>query len=265
MAVWLDVARAMLIAAVMASTAPGQSDAFEVASVRPADPIGNPIVDFRAYAGGRVVVTNYTLKMLTAASYGVWVYRVMGGPAWADDDLYNITAKAPVGSAAAAFMPAEAYEFASPELLPMMRTLLADRFGLKLHHETRRLPALALMVGKGRPKLEPALDPSGDAQWPRRKEQNEWRSITMRKLVDILEAHYGRIVLDRTGLTGTYDFRLSYDPRVRGTDDNPDLPADPTQISLKVALETQIGLRLEETKGAVQVLVIDQAKRPTAN
>lgn len=258
-------ALACLTAATMLlHTAVAQS-AFEVASVKPADLIRNPVVEFRAYRGGRVVVANYTLKMLTAEAYGVSEYRVTGGPPWVDEDFYNITAKPPAGSAAAAFMPPRDYAYPSPALLGMMRTLLADRFGLKLHRDARRLPVLALVVGKGGPKLEPARDPSGDPDWSMHKERKEWRSITMLKLVAILEAHYRRTVLDRTGLTGTYDFDLSYDPSARDIDDNGDLSSDPTRISLKTALETQIGLRIEETKGAVETLVIDEAKRPSAN
>jgi uncharacterized protein (TIGR03435 family) len=251
-------------AALLLRTAAAQ-DAFEVAFVKPADPISNPVVGFRAYPGGRVVVTNNTLKMVIAESYGVPLNRVTGGPPWADEDLYNITAKPPSGSVAAAFMPPQAYAFPSPELLSMMRTLVSDRFNVRLHRETCQWAVLALVVGKGTPKLELARDPTSPPREPRRKEQNEWRSITMQRLAARLEAHYHRTVLDRTGLTGTYDFNLSYDPQVRDTIDSPEAPIDATGTSFKTALETQIGLRLQETKAPVEVLVIDQAKRPTAN
>jgi uncharacterized protein (TIGR03435 family) len=248
-------------------------DTFEIASVKPADPMIYPIVDFRAYPGGRVVVTNFTLTMLVSGAYGVTEYCVTGGAPWVSSDLYNITAKPPAGSVAAAFMPpnAKAYTFPFPglpgsdELLGMMRNLLADRFSLKVHRETRQLPVLALTVGKRSPKLEPAHDPSGDRVERVGKEKNEWRNVTMARLIAILEARYRRRILDHTGLTGTYDFHLSYDPAVRDTLDNAGFPADPTETSLRAALETQLGLKLEETKGAVETLVIDQAKTPSAN
>ena len=80
-----------------------------------------------------------------------------------------------------------------------------------------------------------------------------------------IEARYQRTVVDRTGLTGSYDFNFSYDREIRDSDDNIDVPVDPTRISFRTALERQIGLRLEETKAPVEILVIDQAKRPSAN
>jgi uncharacterized protein (TIGR03435 family) len=147
----------------------------------------------------------------------------------------------------------------------MMRRLLADRFSLKVHRETRQLPVLALTVGKRSAKLSLAHDPSGDRAERMGKEKNEWRNITMARLIAILEARYRRRILDRTGLTGTYDFHLSYDPPIRDILDNAGFPADPTETSLKAALETQLGMKLEETKGAVETLVIDQAERPSGN
>jgi uncharacterized protein (TIGR03435 family) len=262
----------LLAATLLLRTAAAQV-AFEIASVKAADPGINQVVDFRAYPGGRVVVTNYTLTMLMAEAYGVSEYCLTGGPTWVSRDLYNVTAKPPAGSAAAAFMPpkAKAYTFPFPglpgsaELLGMVQRLLADRFNLKVHRETRQLPVLALTVGKRSPKLEPAHDPSGGLVERMGKEQNEWRNITMARLIAVLEARYRRTVLDRTGLTGTYDFHLSYDPAVRDTLDSADLPADTTGRSLKAALETQLGLKLEETKGGVETLVIDRAERPSAN
>jgi uncharacterized protein (TIGR03435 family) len=254
----------LVVAATLALYTAGAEDAFEVASVKLADP-SNPIVACRAYPGGRLVVTNFTLAMLAAAAYNVSLLRITGGPSWADEELFSITAKAPAGSTAAAFVPPVDGAPPSPELRAMLRTLLQERFGLRLHRETRRLRVLNLVVGKSRPKLQPARDPSADPQWPRRKDQNEWRSITMAKLAAILEGHYHLTVLDRTGLPGIYDFQLSYDPRARDTDDDAGPPTDPTRIPFKAALETQIGLRLEETKGAVDVLVIDEAKKPDAN
>ncbi len=206
-----------------------------------------------------------------AVAHDVSEYRVTGGPLWVNDERYDITAKPPAGSPAAAFMPptAKAYSFPFPnlpgstELLGMMQRLLAERFGLKVHRETRQLPVLALAAGKRTPKLEPARDPSGDWGGREGKEKDEWRNITMARLIAILEGHYRRPILDRTGLTGAYDFHLSYDPAIRDTTDGVELPADATGRSLEAALETQLGLILEETKGAVETLVIDEAKGET--
>jgi uncharacterized protein (TIGR03435 family) len=262
-----------LLAATLVLRTAAAQDAFEIASVKAADPVHYPIMGFRAYPGGRVGVTNYTLTMLIVVAYGVSEYSITGGPAWVSSDLYNITAKPPAGSAAAEFMPpkAKAYSFPFPglpgadELLAMTRSLLADRFSLKVHRETRQLPVFALTVGKRSPKLEPSHGASGDFVEGSGNDKNEWRNITMARLIALLEARYRRRILDRTGLTGAYDFQLSYNRALRDTLDDAAFPADPAEISFKTALETQLGLRLEETKGAVETLVIDQAERPSAN
>jgi uncharacterized protein (TIGR03435 family) len=122
-------------------------EAFEVATVKPTRP-NERRVQWNTYPGGRLVLTNYTLKMLVEIAHGMSSYCVIGGPAWADTDNFSITAQAPAGSAAAAFVPPASYA-ASPQLLAMLRTLLADRFELKLHRERRQLPVYTLAVAKG--------------------------------------------------------------------------------------------------------------------
>src|SRR5437016_3493060 len=139
-------------------------DAFEVASVKPTDP-KEDYVQWLTYPGGRIVITNHTLAMLIEGAYGVSLYRITGGPRWVDKDLYSITAKAPGGSPAAALIPATPNAASPPEFRAMLQTLLADRFGLKLHRETRQLPVYALVIAKGGPKLELARDPSAEPRW----------------------------------------------------------------------------------------------------
>jgi uncharacterized protein (TIGR03435 family) len=198
----------------------------------------------------------------------------MGGPAWADRwELWDITAKAPAGSAAAKFIPLAGAEHSfpfpnlpgGPELLAMMKTLLADRFALKTHREVRQLSVLALKAGKSPPVLEAAHDPSTGRRANGGKDQNEWRNFSMAELASWLETNYARPVLDRTGIGGSYDFLLSYDNRISDDADGFDFPADVTGRSLKSALKSQVGLVLEEVKAPIEVLVIDSATRPGAN
>jgi uncharacterized protein (TIGR03435 family) len=251
------------IAAVLLNTLAAQS-AFEVASVKFSDPINHPIVSLRAYPGGRVVITTCTLKDIIMRAYRVRRDSITGGPRWVDDDQFDITAKAPAGSAAAAFIPPSDGSL-SPALQSMVGSLLADRFGLKFHREIRELPALSLEVVKGGARLQPARDPSAEPRWPALpRSKPEWRSITMRMLVAILDNRYGPIV-DNTGLTGSYDFDLTYDPQIRDTGDSNDTPADSSQVSLRTALEEQVGLRLRKTKAPLEFIVIDQAKKPNEN
>lgn len=232
-------------------------NAFEVASVKPADPKA-PHVQWLMYPGGRLVVTNHTLTMLIEAAYDGSLYRITGGPRWVDSDLYSITAKAPAGSAAARFLPDTPQVAPPPEFRAMLQTLLADRFGLKIHRERRELPVLALVIAKGGPKLEPAHDTSAAPQWSIGRGKIEAHNRDIAWLIAVLERHFERTIVDRTGLTGGYDFVMEFDPEQR--DD-----ADSARPSFTTALRTQLGLKREATKGAVQVLVIDDARRPGAN
>jgi uncharacterized protein (TIGR03435 family) len=232
-------------------------NAFEVASVKPSDP-KVPYVQWLTYPGGRIVITNHTLTMLIEGAYDGSLYRITGGPRWVDSDLYSITAKAPAGSAAARFLPETPNAAPPPEFRAMLQSLLADRFGLKIHRETRELPVLALVIAKGGPKLEPAHDTSAAPRWSMRSGKLEAHNRDIAWLIAVLERHFERTILDRTGLTGSYDLAIEYDPEQR--DD-----ADSSRPSFTTALQTQLGLKLEATKGAVEVLVIDEARKPGAN
>jgi uncharacterized protein (TIGR03435 family) len=189
---------ALLVCGIVAA-----QDAFEVASVKPTD-TKEHYVQWLTYPGGRVVITNHTLTMLIEEAYGVSLYRITGGPRWAGADLYSITAKAPAGSAAAAFMPVRPNVPPCPEFLPMLQTLLADRFGLKVHRETRQLPVYQLVITKGGPKLKVARDPSAEARSAIGRGKIEAHSRNVAWLAAVLERHFERTILDRTGLAGSY-------------------------------------------------------------
>src|ERR1035438_6266001 len=131
----------------------------------------------------------------------------------------------------------------------MMRNLLADRFGLKVHRETRVKNVFTLVVAKGGPKFQPAQDPSAEPQYlfPRMGEF-DWRSVDLTRLIAALESHTRETVLDRTGLTGKYDFKLSYFWNENYNADQPPLPE---------AVESQLGLKLKPAKEPIEMLVID--------
>ncbi len=244
---------------------PGSAqNAFEVASVKPADP-NDPIVAWHSYPGGRVVITNFTLTMLIEAAYGVSIYNIVGGPSWKDQEAYSITARAPAGSAAAAAISDKTKAPPPPEILAMLRSLLEDRFSLMVHRETRQLPVYALVVGRRGPKLQISRDPSAEPDWSIRRGEIVAHHCDMAWLSGVLERHFKRTVLNQTGLTGKYDFHFKFDPRSHDVTAGADAIIDPTRPPLEDALETQTGLKLEETKSAVEVLVIDRARRPSAN
>ena len=146
----------------------------------------------------------------------------------------------------------------------MVRSLLADRFGLKLHREPRQLPVYALAIDEGGPKIKPAGDPSAEPKVFFRKGEVEAHNRDMAWLTAILERQLRRTVLDRTGLTGSYDFDLQFGPRPLAAPSADD-SSDPPGPSLNTALQTQLGLTLKAAKDAVEILVIDEAKKPGAN
>ena len=146
----------------------------------------------------------------------------------------------------------------------MVRNLLVDRIGLRLHRETRQLPVYALVIDKSGPKIKPAGDPAAEPNAFFRNGEIEAHNRDIVWLTALLERHSLRTVLDRTGLTGSYDFDIKFDPRPLDAA-SVDAPSGPTPPSLNTALQTQLGLKLEAAKGPVEVLVIDVAKKPGAN
>lgn len=159
------------------------------------------------------------------------------------------------------------------EIREMVQALLAERFQLKVHRQTKELPAYALVVAKNGPKLAEAKSPNSLRLSSGGKSQITFQGVPMSFLATQLTKMTGRTVLDRTGLTSSYDFTLSWTPdekqkktskakadgggKAASTTDQASGP------SLFTALEKQIGLRLQSTKGPVEVLVVDHAEKPT--
>jgi uncharacterized protein (TIGR03435 family) len=165
-------------------------------------------------------------------------------PDWlkSDDARYDISAKAPAGAS-------------SRQMPEMLKALLAERFKVALHRETRTLPIYALVTAKGGPKLHEA-PADGHSSTNSRGGHITAQHVSMVDLGDSLSRQLGRAVIDQTGLKGAFDFTLEY-----AADD-----ADTSRPSIFTALQEQLGLRLEATKGPVEVLVIDRAERvPTEN
>jgi uncharacterized protein (TIGR03435 family) len=142
---------------------------------------------------------------------------------------------------------------------PLMQSLLVERFRLKFHRETRELTVGALVVDKGGPKLKIRTEEEGSAM-NTSSGPNGWKAIATRTSMKLIASYVGnrlsRIVVDRTGLTESYDFTLEW---------SPDDVADSAAPSLITALREQLGLRLEPQKAPVEVLVIDIIARPSDN
>ncbi|HTX38206.1 MAG TPA: TIGR03435 family protein [Bryobacteraceae bacterium] len=283
--------RFLLAAAVAACGVFGQSaDAprFAVASIKPnaqgpadfrgADPV-------RILPGGRLLVERAALRYFIQNAYGVKPFQLLGGPGWIDSTYYDIDAKAEGNPSPS-------------EMRRMMQVLLEDRFHLKVRRETRQLPVYDLTVAKSGLKLPPSkpgscLSPDPDAPplppAPGRPApcghilmmvspagaRMIGGQASMAELVRILSNVLGRMVIDKTGFTGTFDVHLEFSPddslgglpTPAGPNDPrvPTVPADPNHPTLFGALAEQFGIKVEAAKGPVEVIVIDQVERPSSN
>jgi len=220
--------------------------AFEVASIKRNLSTGtNTQIQV---SGGRLTVTNGSAKTLIRNAYGILSFQLANEPRWLDGEMYDIVA-----------VSGRREEISPDGLKAMLRQLLADRFKLKTHWETRETSVYALVVAKDGPKFQesaPAREPSINT----RKEPNRVLMKGGNEPISILASNLGnqlgRIVLDQTGLAGVYDWVLEWDP---------DPTTASTRPSLFDALREQLGLRLEAQKGPMETLVIDRVERPSEN
>ena len=266
---------------------------FEVASVKPSNPdaaglSGMPV-------GGRFNASNLTLRELVLRAYELFDAQLDGGPDWQTSRRFDIQAKAndPVAGMSA--------------MLPMLKTLLADRFKLRVRTGTREMPIYALVVARDDGQLGPNITRSTADCSHAEQELAETSakagpgavlgllqkgqglpcaimpvparvpgSTTMRangasmaQLALYLTPATDRMVQDRTGLGGLYDWEMTYDRGVRpqtsqqpGSNLPPPVPPPPDSPSLMIALQEQLGLKLESVRGPVEILVIDSAALP---
>jgi uncharacterized protein (TIGR03435 family) len=216
----------------------GQKPSFEVATIKPNDPVKNPGGGWGWSATPSGLRVFGTLHSFIKQAYGVEDTQIVGGPNWIDREAFEINAKASAPVSA-------------KELWPMLQTLLAERFALAMHRETRQLPVYSLVVAKSGSKLQ-----QGDAASPSFTSGATLLRGTMdtAALAGHLTATLGRTVIDNTGLNGTWKFSLTW-----AAEDQTDGP------SIFTALQEQLGLKLESTKGPVQVFVIDHAEPPSEN
>jgi uncharacterized protein (TIGR03435 family) len=225
---------------------------FEVASVKPGDP-DNLRRGIFSEPGGRLSVTNTTLRMLIGFAYDVRDHQISGGGNWLDSAKFNVDAKPP-GAVPAGLAGQEQERL-------MVQSLLAERFHLAIHREMREAQVYELVVEKGGPKFQAA--PGGERAGPRgigMKGEGHLTSYAapIGMFVVQLSQELGRSVIDKTGLMGKYDFKLDWTP------DTP-LPADASGPSIFTAIQENLGLKLQSARGPVEILVIDRVEKPDAN
>ncbi len=226
---------------------------FEVASVKRASPpASGGVRSSMRLDPGRLTCTNVTLKKLMVESYGVKDYQV-SGPDWLNTEIYDIAATLPPGTT-------------GDEVLLMVQTLLADRFKLAFHRDSKELPVYALVVGKGGSKLQEVEFGRGSTSGS--PGHLTATRIAMRNLTEFLSRQTGLPVLDMTGLKGFYSFTLNYTPEAAPSAPSPETPIPESAVgpSLFTAVQEQLGLKLEARKAPVEILVVDHAEKvPTEN
>lgn len=223
--------------------------AFEVSSIKAAPDPRNAL----EVVGNRFHMVNELYRIILLA-YGIQPYQLSGGPAWVMSDRFEIQAKAAKPST-------------EDEMKIMARTLLAGRFNLRVHRETKAISAYVLTVDKKGPKFTAAKDTppqcgSYGCAAMRRGKMNV-RGSTMERTALLLTLNMDRPVLDKTNLTGRYDFDLTYDQSsVTGM---PGQPQTPTEGASIFAAIQDLGLKLEPQNAPVEFLVIDSIEHPSEN
>lgn len=233
----------------MSAQAPVPSE-FEVASVRPVP----PSMEFRqtvlSIRPGRFDAEFAALRQLAGVAYGIQRVRIVGGPGLMDSDVYEVHARAE--SAAATV----------DQVREMLQTLLADRFKLSVHRETRQLPEYTLFLDKGGSKLDESKDPEGKPIASIERGQGtvrmSFQNAPIAGLVNTVANLLEEPVRDETGLMGRYNFKLEWMPPAR-------LAAGDSGPSIEDAIREQLGFRLEAKKVATEILVVDHAEKASAN
>jgi uncharacterized protein (TIGR03435 family) len=271
----------------LAAGAFGQESAFGVASVRPNVDGGS--ASFSPRANGQLIATNTPLRTLILRAYGLHDSQLIDAPDWTAVERFDIDARAE---------PAPP----SPDaLMPMLRTLLAQRFQLKVRAETRQLAAYVLKHARGDRRLGPQIRPtqtdcSGGARVMTREElmavaKEGWppcgqvvaisflttssdgtrgsrirvrrSGVTMPDFATFLQGQVGRPVVDQTGVEGLFDLEYTFAPQAPSP--STELAAGENVPPILVAIEEQLGLKLESERAQVPVLVVESVERPTQN
>lgn len=203
--------------------------------------------------GRHFTIENQTVKRLVMFAYGVNKSQIAGEPEWANSEWFDVDG-----------VPDVEGEPSVKQAQEMVRALLTERFGLKFHHEQREMSSYALTVAKGGPKLKKSQsDPNslpdqsgGNSSGIRRM---KFTNNTMDELALGMQFYLDRPVVNKTGLSGRWDFELAWtydDTRLR----EPDAPP-----GLFTAVQEQLGLRLDAVKAPVEVLAVDSVERPGGN
>jgi uncharacterized protein (TIGR03435 family) len=256
-----------------------------VVSVKP-NKSGSGRVMMNMGSGSTISAENISLKMLIQNAYNLKTQdQIVGLTGWATTSAFDIAAK--VDAETMAQLKTLSKDDANEQRRRMMQALLADRFHLKVHHETKEMPVYDMVVAKSGPKLKEAAPDPVDPDPPPSAGPNERRiglpgpgdprrngsfmmsgtemtatGVPLSTLANILSQQLHRQVNDKTGLTGKYDFNVKYS---RDDAPQPTEPGAVEQPTLIIAVEEQLGLKLDSTKGPVDTIVVDHVEQPSEN
>jgi uncharacterized protein (TIGR03435 family) len=237
----------LLFSALMAS-----AQTFEVAAIKvsgTSSPVG-----IRRLPGGRFVTSSTSLRLLITWTYDIGDERLVGAPGWLDSARFDVAAKAPNENPTL------------DELHSMMKSLLADRFKLRVHTETKDLPMYTLDVDKNAPKVHVRDAPLAANHDPFKMTESgrlTGTSVTAGMLAKVLTNQLGHYVRDNTGFKGVFDFTLEWRPDSASSSDSPDTD---TRASIFTAIREQLGFRLTSGRAPVEAIAIDHVEyHPTDN
>ena len=241
-------------------------DHFDVATIKPTAPDWKGGAYFRMQGGHRFIVQNYTVQSLVAAAWNLPTRLVSGGPAWSSTDSYDIVAGTP------GELPPD-----RDEQMSMLRKLLLERFKLTFHRETKRILIYELRVANSGPKMKQSEGPPPEGRpapvfslFPVRRARLPARDATMAEFASVLpHGAVDRPAVDKTGLTGRYDFVLDWAPDESDFDGMmralPPLADDSSEPGLFTAVQQQLGLKLVPARGPIDTIVLEHVERPADN
>ena len=261
---------------------PNETFSYDVASIKP-EKSGSMM--FRVLNTPDGFSATSTVQMIIRVAYGIEDNQISGAPGWVSSEKYEVDAK--MDQATADKLKKLGQAQAEPVRQHMLQTLLADRFKLTVHRETKELPIYSLVVAKGGSKLHEAKPgdtypngikapdgrsaPTGAHLMRMGRGELTAQSLGMEQIAHLLTQQTGRTVVDNTGLKGNYDFTLHWtpdesSPTLNGPGAGPDSStSSESGPSIFTAIQEQLGLKLESQKGSVEILVIDHVEKPSEN
>lgn len=225
---------------------------FEVATIKPAAPSLDGHTHINYPIGDRFSAANITLLALMQWAYNMPEKQILNGPSWLSSMRFDIQANSDLTDQAKHLTSQQDRDIKRQ----MLQALFADRFHLKLHQETRTLPAYDLVLAKGGSKLQPSQSNGKSVSVGRTYFHGE--GLTTYLIAEQLSHIAGRVVVDKTNLSGRYDPKLQWT-----SDDAP--TTDSSAPSFFTAVQEQLGLKLEPAKEPVPILIIDHVDLPTPN